>query len=152
MVQLIACILLCIVVGSLPSLFSMDALKNWFPSLKKPSWNPPGYLFGPVWTTLFTLMGISIWQIICTNHANKNKALKIFGLQFLLNLLWTILFITMHSPGLAFVEIIILLASIAYTIYYFFSIKKSAAYLLLPYLAWVSFAMVLNGTIYFLNK
>jgi translocator protein len=151
-VSLIVCIFLCITLGSLPSLFSIDALKNWFPTLVKPSWNPPSYLFGPVWTSLFTLMGISVWQIIQSNHTNKKKALQLFGLQFLLNMLWTILFFTLHSPGLALIEIVLLLISIAYTIYSFYGIKKSAAYLLVPYIAWVSFATVLNATIFYLNR
>jgi translocator protein len=151
-VTLIACIVLCILMGSAPTLLSIDALKNWFPTIIKPSWNPPSYLFGPVWTLLFTQMGISIWQILHTNNSSKPKAYRIFIIQFALNLLWTILFFTLQSPGLALIEIILLLLSIAYTIITFYKIKKSAAYLLIPYFAWVSFATVLNATIYVLNK
>jgi translocator protein len=149
---LIACIIGCIVVGSLPSLFSIDALRTWFPYIIKPSWNPPSYLFGPVWTTLFTLMGIALWQIIYTDHRLGKHALTVFCIQFAFNLLWTILFFAMHSPGIAFIEIIALWISILYTIILFIRIKKSAGLLLIPYICWVSFAAVLNGVIWWLNK
>jgi translocator protein len=149
---LIACIIGCIVVGSLPSLFSIDALRTWFPYIIKPSWNPPSYLFGPVWTFLFTLMGIALWQIIYTEHRLRKHALTVFSIQFAFNLLWTILFFAMHSPGFALIEIFVLWLSILYTIILFIRIKKSAGYLLIPYICWVSFATILNASIWWLNK
>jgi tryptophan-rich sensory protein len=148
---LIPCIFGCIVLGSLPTLFSTEALQNWFPTINKPSWNPPNWLFGPVWTILFLMMGVALWQIIISEHPIKAKALQWYTIQFILNMLWTILFFTLHSPGAAFIEIIFLWLSINYTIVLYSKIKKSAAYLLLPYICWVSFAAILNATIYWLN-
>jgi translocator protein len=149
---LIACIIGCIVIGSLPSVISTDALRTWYPNISKPSWNPPNYLFGPVWSILFTMMGIALWQIIYSEHALRKHALTVFVIQFALNLIWTILFFAMQSPGLAFIEIIIFWMSILYTIILFMRIKKSAGLLLVPYACWVGFAAVLNCTIWWLNK
>jgi translocator protein len=151
-VVLVACIIGCIGLGSLPSLCSINALQFWFPTLKKPSWNPPAYLFGPVWTLLFTLMGIAFWQIVYSNHIRKIKAIQLFSVQFILNMCWTIIFFTMQSPGCALIEIIFLLATIIGTFLQFYKIKKTAGLLLIPYILWVSFATILNATIYWLNK
>jgi translocator protein len=150
--QLFICIgliLLCNLLGSLPALFTIPELSTWYPKIIKPSWQPPGWLFGPVWTTLFTLMGISIYLVNKDGFALKENL--IFAIQFLLNMLWTLLFFKWHQIGLSIIEIVLLLVMITYTIFIFYKKKKSAAYLLIPYALWVSFATVLTATIYNLN-
>jgi translocator protein len=146
-------ILICEGVGIASGLLSQNEINNWFSTLNKPAWNPPGYIFGPVWTTLYFLMGTSLWLIWKTkapeNH--KRNAVTIFIIQLFLNFWWSLLFFKLHSPGLAFSDIVLLLISILFTIYYFSVISKLAAWLLVPYLAWVSFATALNYTIWLMN-
>jgi translocator protein len=150
---ILACILTCIALGSAPSFFTFDAIRNWYPTLNKPSWNPPSWLFGPVWTSLFTLMGISLyWILHLPQSTEKSKAIRYFVIQFGLNMLWSILFFTMHKPQFALIEIFILLSFIILTVKSFYRLHKMAAYLLIPYLLWVSFATILNAAMVWLNK
>ncbi len=147
---LIGCCLLCNVLGSIPALFTMGEISNWYTTINKPSWQPPNWLFGPVWTLLFCLMGFSLYQIL--HSPNNKKALQLFVAQFVCNMLWTILFFKGHLIGWAFIEIIILWLLIIATIKATYTINKLGGYVLIPYLLWVTFAMVLNCTIWFLNK
>lgn len=149
--KLILCILLCLGVGFTASFFTINAIKTWFTTLNKPSFNPPNYLFGPVWTVLYILMGISLYYIITTTHQLKNKALVLFVIQLFLNLWWSLIFFYWHNIGLALVDIILMWASIIACIYIFLRIKPVAAYLFIPYFIWVTFATALNVAIYFLN-
>ncbi|MBP7805139.1 MAG: tryptophan-rich sensory protein [Candidatus Pacebacteria bacterium] len=139
--------------GGIGSLFTASSLDVWYMSLLKPSLNPPGWVFGPVWTTLFVLMGSAAFLI--WKKAEKNRqartALIIFGIQLILNVFWSILFFGLQSPGGAFIEIIFLWVSILCTIIAFAKISKLAAWLLVPYIIWVSFAGYLNYWIYALN-
>lgn len=128
---------------------------DWFQALKKPTWNPPGWVFGPAWTVLYTLMGISVWLL--RREANlsgtgKTSAMRLFWIQLVLNLAWTPIFFGLHQPGLAFIEICLLWLAALWTALAFGKISSTAGYLLVPYLAWLSFALVLNGTIWLLNK
>ncbi|MGE0792597.1 MAG: TspO/MBR family protein [Candidatus Woesearchaeota archaeon] len=151
--KLVSAILICQLAGIIGSIFTAPSVKTWYTTIIKPSFNPPNYLFGPVWTTLFILMGISLY-IIWDNKKKskfKKKAITIFSIQLFLNLLWSILFFGFKSPLLASIEIVILLIAIAITIYYFYKISKPSAYLLIPYILWVSFAMILNFAIVYLN-
>ena len=150
--KIILCVIICTSLGFLSGLSTADSITNWFQFVKKPSWNPPNWLFAPVWTLLYILMGISVALIWHSNSNNKKKAIGLFIIQFTLNLCWSIIFFNQHMPGLAFVEIIVMLIFIILTTVSFYKINKTAAYLLLPYICWVSFATVLNGTIWFLNK
>lgn len=126
----------------------------WFASLYKPTWNPPAWLFTPVWTTLYVLMGIGIWLIRKQADVNpdiKRDATRLFLLQLLLNMAWTPLFFGLHKPFLAFVIISILWVAILLMLFEFGKIRPLAGYLLIPYLLWVSFALILNGTIWLMN-
>ncbi|MDR9414918.1 MAG: TspO/MBR family protein [Gracilimonas sp.] len=146
-------IIICNAVGLLASSITLPAIENWYVDLNKPSFNPPNWLFGPVWTLLYTLMGISaaaIWQVGFDKKQVKH-ALSIFGIQLMLNGIWSFLFFGFQSPLLAFIEILFLLAAIIFTIIRFKEIKPWTGWLLLPYLAWVMFASVLTLSIYILN-
>jgi translocator protein len=127
---------------------------EWFQTIAKPTWNPPGWLFGPVWTVLYIMVGISVWLIQQrrdVSSAAKASAMRLFWIQLVLNLAWTPIFFGLHSPALAFVLICALWITIVLTISAFGKISTWAGYLLIPYLAWVSFALILNGTIWLMN-
>jgi len=128
---------------------------TWFQSLVKPDWNPPGWLFGPVWTLLYTMMAISVWKLrraACQTGAAKSSAMFLFWLQLLLNLAWTPIFFGLQLPAVAFAEICLLWCVALSTALAFGKISGVAGYLLVPYLLWLSFALVLNGTIWLLNS
>jgi translocator protein len=152
-VTLIICILLPLIIGSLSGLGNVGSLNEWYVQLKKPAFNPPGYLFGPVWTVLYILMGISLylaWKSPAGNQ--RDYALTIFALQMALNFAWTFIFFHFRQPGWALVEIIALWLLIFIMIFTFYRINKTAALLQIPYLLWVSFATVLNASIWILNN
>lgn len=146
-------ILLPLAAGAIGSLVTFDAIPAWYATLAKPSFAPPNWLFGPVWTTLYVLMGISaylIWQK--GRESGKVKsALTMFGIQLALNVLWSILFFGFRSPFYGLLCIILLWLAIAYCIRLFHPIDKRAAYLLVPYILWVTFASLLNFSIWALN-
>jgi len=139
--------------GFLGSFFTQSSVSSWYLNLHKPPFNPPSYLFAPVWTFLFILMGVSLYLIIRskTGKKLKQKAYIFFAIQWLLNIGWSFCFFYLRSPLLGFIEIIILLISIIITIFYFYRINKLAGYLFIPYLYWVTFAAILNFSIWFLN-
>jgi tryptophan-rich sensory protein len=151
--KLIIAILACEVIGFTSGLIGSAAMNTWFDNLQKPSWNPPGFLFAPVWTTLYALMGIAFWLIWKneTAETNKRSAYFAFALQLFLNFWWSIIFFRFQAPFFALMEILLLLLAILLTIFQFSKISKTAAYLLVPYVLWVSFASVLNYTIWSLN-
>ena len=125
----------------------------WYAALHKPPWNPPGWLFGPVWTALYTLMAVAAWLVWRRGGwAAQRRPLALYLGQLALNALWTPLFFGLHQPGLAFAEILLLLAAIAATALAFRRVSPAAALLLVPYLAWVSFAAFLNFTLWRLNS
>lgn len=139
--------------GLLGAVFTMSSLQSWYPTLVTPEWNPPSWVFGPVWTILYTLMGISAYLIWKTpQKAPRKTALTLYGIQLLLNALWSILFFGFQNIGLAFAEILILWTTILLVMILFWRIHKTAGLLLLPYLAWVSFAAFLNYTLWQLNS
>ena len=152
--KLIISIFICEATGIISALFANTSMNPWFSTLNKPSWNPPAFLFAPVWTTLYLLMGISLWLIwkSAVPAPQKNKAIILFSLQLFLNFWWSIIFFRFHSPALALVEIIVLLILILLTIISFSKLSKPAAWLLIPYIAWVAFATILNYSIWDLNK
>jgi tryptophan-rich sensory protein len=125
---------------------------EWYASLKKPSWNPPGWVFGPVWTALYTMMAVAAWLVWKrAGFAAYRRPLTLFLVQLALNAIWTPLFFGLHWPGVAFFEMLLLWVAIAATIATFWRVNRGAAWLLIPYLAWVSFAAVLNFTLWRLN-
>lgn len=142
--KLIASIILCLVIGALGSVLTVSAIPTWYATLNKPFFSPPNYVFAPVWTTLYVLMGISLYLLWTSKKNVKDKAIKLFFIQLMLNLFWSIIFFGMHNIPLAFAEIIALWIFIFLTIRQTLLISKTSAYLLYPYLVWVSFALVLN--------
>jgi benzodiazapine receptor len=151
--KFIIAILLCESVGISSALLASASNNLWFDNLIKPTWNPPAYLFGPVWTTLYLLMGISL-GIIWNNKATEQKKYKayfLFATQLFLNFWWSILFFNFHSPALALLDIVLMIITIVLTIISFSSFSKTASWLLVPYIAWVSFAAFLNYSIWNLN-
>ena len=152
MIKLIASIVTCQMAGVIGAVFTTPSISGWYADLNKPFFNPPNWLFGPVWTLLYLSMSISLYLIWNQKDGVKTKtALIFFAIQLGLNTLWSIVFFGMRLPSAAFVEILILLIFIVLTIIKFFSISKVSAYLLIPYLLWVSFASLLNLYIVRLN-
>ncbi len=142
-------ILLCFAAASLGGFFGPG---EWYASLKKPMWNPPGWIFGPVWSALYTMMAVAAWLVWQQGgFAAWRGPLLAFFVQLVLNAAWTPLFFGLHWPGAALLEIILLWLAIAWTIAAFWRVHRTAAWLLVPYLAWVSFAAVLNGALWRLN-
>jgi len=151
--KLAASVLLCVIVGSLGSLVTITGPGSWYATLQKPFFAPPNWVFAPVWITLFVLMGGALYLVweSGTERRDVQVALGVFGVQFLLNVLWSVLFFGLQSPLLGLADILLLWIMIVVTIWAFYRVKKLAAYLLIPYIAWVSLASVLNGAIYFMN-
>lgn len=136
--------------AAVPGAFFMPG--DWYASLQKPSWNPPGWIFGPVWSALYAMMAVAAWLVWKRGgFPIQRKALGWFLTQLFLNALWTPLFFGLHLPGPAFAEILLLWLAIAATLLAFRSVNRTAAWLFVPYLAWVTFAAVLNGTLWRMN-
>jgi translocator protein len=142
-------IALCLLVGGGGSYATMQSVAEWYPTLVKPSWTPPAWLFGPVWTTLFVMMAIAAWLV--WKAGNSKGALILFGAQLALNMAWSFLFFGARSPGLGLIDIVLLWLAIAATIFAFAMRSRVAAFLMVPYLMWVSFATALNAAIFMLN-
>lgn len=142
-------LLLCFAVSALGAFFMPG---EWYAALAKPPWNPPSWIFGPVWTVLYAMMAVAAWLVWQRGGwAVQGRPLKLFLVQLGLNGLWSPIFFGLHEPGVAFAEIILLWLAILVTLVSFWRVHRSAAWLLVPYLAWVSFAAVLNGTLWRLN-
>ena len=151
--SLLFCVGGIVLIGSISGLANAGNITEWYATLNKPSFNPPNYLFGPVWTVLYILMGISLYLILQSPKTDaRNTALIIFAFQLVLNFGWSFLFFYFKWPGIAFIEIMIMWIAIIMMILTFYRISSLAAYLQVPYLLWVSFASVLNGAIWYLNK
>lgn len=152
--KLIAAITVSELAGIIGSFFTTSSITGWYTTLTKPEFNPPNWIFGPVWTTLYALMGIAAFLIWKKGLDRKDvqRALAIFGIQLVLNLIWSMIFFSLHSPGGAFIEIILLWLAILATIIAFYKISKPAAWLLVPYILWVSFASYLNLMLWILNR
>jgi len=152
--KLLTSVLLCQLAGAVGSVFTVSSIENWFPLLEKPAFSPSSWIFFPVWVVLYTLMGISLY-IVWGKGVQQREVkigLLIFGLQLGINILWSVLFFGLKSPYYAFIEIIFLWLAILLTIFQFRKISKTASYLLLPYIIWVSFAALLNYYLWILNS
>jgi len=153
-IKLVVSVAICQFAGYVGSIFTSQSIPTWYASLSKPSFTPPNWVFAPVWMTLFVLMGISaylVWHQGLQNALVK-RALIIFLIQLVLNVFWSFLFFKFRSPSYAFVEITGLWIAIALTIVAFSRVSRPAAFLLIPYIVWVSFAAVLNLAIARLNR
>lgn len=150
--KFIVAIVVCNLAGVVGSFFTTPAIDGWYATLLKPSFSPPNWVFAPVWTTLFTLMGVALFLVIKKKpFTSVIPAILLFGLQLLANIAWSFLFFGLHSPLLGLVDILVLLILIVCTIVAFYKISKVAAYLLIPYVVWVSFATILNFYLWRLN-
>jgi tryptophan-rich sensory protein len=148
---LIGLILVCNLIGALGAIWTSSD-SSWYKKINKPDFNPPSWIFGPVWTLLFTLMGISLYLVWVSPSSNiKMIALILFGIQFLFNIAWSYLFFGLNKPLWSFIEILLLLVWIIITAFYFFKVNKTSGYLFIPYFLWVSFASFLNYSIWKLN-
>lgn len=126
---------------------------NWYATLIKPSWNPPSWIFGPVWSALYVMMAVAAWLVWREGGWQKQRAaLGVFLAQWFLNALWTPLFFGLHQPGLALTEIVLLWLTLLATVLEFWQVRRLASVLLWPYLGWVSFATFLNFTLWRLNR
>jgi benzodiazapine receptor len=155
---LLGAILVCQGIGAASGLATVDGLRRWYPTLAKPFFNPPTGIFGPVWTTLYGLMGVA--EYLITEQGHRAPALepavrhahRLFALQLGLNAGWSVLFFTVRSPFAALLELVLLWLAIVATIRAFAGISRPAALLVAPYLVWVTFAGVLNASIWWLNR
>lgn len=149
-------ILLPTAVGVASSVFTSSSVSTWYLVLEKPVFNPPSWVFGPVWTILYLMMGYALWRVLQVkmtkqNEAQKRLAVLLFSVQLVLNFAWSLIFFGLWSPGGALIEIVLLWFAILGTIITFAKLDRLAAYLLVPYILWVSFASILNYAIWFLN-
>ncbi len=151
--KLITAIIVSELAGVIGSFFTIPTLRTWYAGLIKPTLNPPSWIFGPVWTMLYALMGVSAFLVWNKgwDRLDVRKALSVFGLQLILNASWSIVFFGLQSPLGALVNIIALWITIVWTMVLFYKISKPAMWLLVPYILWVSFALYLNCSIWMLN-
>lgn len=151
--KLIISIAMPLAVGAIAGFFTTSSVDGWFATINKPSFNPPNWLFAPVWTALYIMMGIAFFLVWKSNADEKIKqsAMVLFFFQLALNFLWSFIFFYAHQPGWALVDIVALWILIFFTIIWFGKISPAPAWLLVPYICWVSFATVLNFAIWKLN-
>lgn len=151
--KLMLSLLICQLAGLVGSLFTTPAIPTWYKTLNKPFFTPPNWIFGPVWISLFVLMGISlffVWRR--TDHPKFKMAFIFFFVQLILNILWSVAFFGLRSPLLGLIDIVLLWIAILLTILNFFKVSKFAGLLLIPYLLWGSFATLLNFSLWILNR
>lgn len=151
--KLFLSILIPLLVGGISGFFTSSGVQGWYAVANKPWFNPPNWIFAPVWTALYILMGIAVFLIwkAEADKAVKQTALILFVVQLTLNFFWSLIFFKLQQPGWALVEIAVMWLAILFTILWFGKISSTAAWLLVPYISWVSFASVLNYAIWKLN-
>ena len=150
--KLLVSIILPLSLGAIAGMFTSQSVPEWYATLNRPSFNPPDWIFGPVWTALYVLMGISLFLVWKQDVSKeRNLAILIFLFQLLLNFAWSFIFFYFNMIGLALVEIILLWISISVMLILFYKIKPIASYINIPYLLWVTFASVLNASYFLLN-
>lgn len=152
--KLVLSIAVCQGAGLIGAVFTVPSIASWYNLLNQPSFKPPNFVFGPVWTILYTLMGISLYRIWTAGAKKKEvrEALKLFAVHLAFNATWSIVFFGMRNIPLSLINIVILWILIIMVMVKFYKIDKKASLILLPYLAWVSFATILNYNIFLLNK
>ena len=152
LVSLLPFVVVCFTAAGIGSLVTNSSVKTWYAELHRPAWTPPNWIFGPVWTALYLMMAISAWLVWREWSWSASRfALTLFGIQLALNILWSIVFFGWRKPGPAFGEILLLWMMIIATAVAFYPLSLLAAWLLLPYIAWVAFASYLNFLIWQMN-
>ncbi|WP_264536000.1 TspO/MBR family protein [Flavobacterium sp. N1736] len=154
-VKIAIALIVCLMVGYSASVVTRPSVETWYPTLIKPIFNPPNWIFMPMWTFLYVLMAVAaglVWDKIKEQNEKVKKALAFFLIQLALNAIWSYLFFGLKNPMLALIEIALLWLMIYETYLKFIKINKIAGYLLIPYLAWVAFAGILNASIWWLNR
>ena len=153
-VSLVVAIAIPLVVGGLGGIATASSIPTWYQGHNKPAWNPPNWVFGPVWTLLYLLMGVASWLIWRRGWDNPQvqAALGLFGIQLLLNLFWSLIFFGLRSPGWALLEIVVLWGFMLATMVQFYRLESTAGLLLIPYQLWVTFAAALNAAVWQLNR
>ncbi len=150
---LILCLVACFGAAALGGLANAVALKTWYPGIAKPSWTPPGAVFGPVWTALYAMMAVAAWRVWSQEGFSKARLpLGLFCVQLVFNAAWSWLFFYMRNPLAGLVDIILLWFAILATMICFFRRSRLAGWLMTPYLLWVSFATALNAALYWMNR
>lgn len=142
----------CLILGLLSGLSSSGQINGWYTTIYKPSWTPPNWIFGPVWTILYISMGIAIAIIWNSKDDYKKQSLWFFAFHFLLNLSWSYFFFGMQMLGIGFIIILLMVLTLLIVIFLFYRIDRRAGYILIPYLMWISFAMALNAAIWIMNS
>lgn len=154
-IKIAIALLVCLAVGYSASTVTRPSVETWYPTLIKPIFNPPNWIFMPMWTLLYILMAVAaglVWDKIKEQNEAVKKALLFFIIQLTLNAIWSYLFFGLKNPLLALIEIALLWLMIYETYLKFIKINKTAGYLLIPYMAWVAFAAILNASIWWLNR
>jgi benzodiazapine receptor len=153
-VPLLVALALPLAVGALGGSVTASSVRTWYPTLRKPPFNPPGWLFGPVWTALYLMMGVAIYLVWtgARSESGRRRAAAWWAAQLVLNLLWSLVFFGRRSIGPAFGEILVLWLAIAATIRAAAAERPVAGAILVPYLGWTTFAAVLNGSLWYLNR
>lgn len=152
-ISFIIFILLCFIVEIVGSLWTKETVLTWYPTLTKPSWTPPDWIFGPVWSCLYIMIAVSGWLIYRAEYSHKRSvALMLYGGQLALNFIWSFLFFSLRSPALGLIDIILLCLLISLTIIKAWPVSRLASLLLIPYLVWVMYATSLNAGIWLLNR
>lgn len=150
--KFVGAVVVCFVAAGVGSVATFSQIPTWYETITKPAWNPPNWLFGPVWTVLYLLMAVSLYLLWTNKNKDKTDAINFFCVQLALNALWSWAFFGWHQIGFAFAEIIVLWLAILTTIIYSYKVSRVGSWLLVPYILWVSFAGYLNFTVYLLNK
>lgn len=152
--KLIICVVACLAAGAIGSVFTRSAIPTWYTALEKPAFSPPNWLFAPVWTLLYILMGVAAFLVWRKGVENRQirMALIVFLIQLILNALWSVVFFGLESPLYGLIVISILWVVILFTVLQFFKISRVASVLMWPYLLWVIFAAALNSSIWLLNR
>lgn len=152
-IRLFLAIAVCLLSGVIGSVFTVPAIETWYVRLRKPDLAPPNWVFGPIWTMLYFLMGVSLFVVwnVGFDKSTVRRSIIVFSIQLALNILWSFFFFGLKSPLLGLVEIVALWFAIVLTIFSFFRVSRIAALILIPYLIWVSFASYLNYSIFILN-
>lgn len=152
--RLVVALIVPLIVGAIGGLATSSSLTDWYPTLQKPAWTPPNWVFGPVWTALYLMMGFAAWRVWMVGLLNRpvRLALILFGVQLALNLGWSLLFFGLQRPLLGLVDIVVLDVVLTITLIAFLRVDRLAGFLLAPYLMWSWFATALNSSLWWLNR